>query len=147
MQKLWNKYTLLFLLITVGCTGLLPAQWTEDLAQLEAHVEGIEYEQEYRHPAHLSWSWNPAKLLIRTGLFVYQKEITYQMNSNCMYGPSCSEFSRQSFELYNPGKGLFMSIDRLMRCNRLSRPRHGEFELHDHHFEDRPESYQFRKPQ
>ena len=139
----------LLLLTGIGLSGSFAgqccAQWQSDLDRINAHVASVEYVQDYRHSAQLSWSWNPAKLLIRSVLFVYQREITYQMGSSCLYGPSCSEFSRRAFELYKPGKGLLLSIDRLMRCNRLSRPRNGEFEFHDHHFIDQPAFYEFGK--
>lgn len=121
------------------------AQLTTDLDRVETHVQDVQNVDTYSHNATYKWSWNPAKLIIRTGLFVYQSQITYQLGSSCIYSPSCSEFSRQSFQQFGPAKGLFMSIDRLTRCNRISRPRNGEFELHGDHYHDTPDGYRFQK--
>lgn len=53
-------------------------------------------------------------------MFVYQKYISGQLGSACMYHPSCSEFSKQCIEKHGWVKGLALSADRLSRCTRLT---------------------------
>jgi putative membrane protein insertion efficiency factor len=40
--------------------------------------------------------------------------------TSCKYYPSCSEYSRQAFKLYNPIKALLLSTYRIIRCNPFS---------------------------
>jgi putative component of membrane protein insertase Oxa1/YidC/SpoIIIJ protein YidD len=54
---------------------------------------------------------------VRTALFVYQRKLTYQIPSQCIYTPSCSEFGRQCFEYYGPIKATLLTMDRLTRCS------------------------------
>jgi putative component of membrane protein insertase Oxa1/YidC/SpoIIIJ protein YidD len=61
------------------------------------------------------------KLNVVNGLFnFYKKNISDQIINDCIYEVSCSEFSRDVFEHYGLVKGLFLTCDRLCRCNRLS---------------------------
>lgn len=53
-------------------------------------------------------------------LKVYNDAITDQVINDCIYQESCSNFGQHSFENYGLVKGLFITTDRLMRCNRLS---------------------------
>lgn len=62
-------------------------------------------------------------------MYLYQHHITYQLPSSCMYEPSCSEFSRQCFETFGPVKALFLSMDRLSRCNRFEAIRRSQYDL------------------
>ncbi len=55
------------------------------------------------------------------GLFkVYNRAITDQIINDCIYQESCSNFGQHSFKNYGLVKGVFVTTDRLMRCNRLS---------------------------
>lgn len=61
------------------------------------------------------------KLNVVNGLFnFYKRNISDQIINDCIYEVSCSEFSRDVFEHYGLVKGLFLTCDRLSRCNRLS---------------------------
>lgn len=73
----------------------------------------------YRHDARLQSSLNPVKFALRSAMYFYQQKITYQLPGSCIYTPSCSEFSRQCFEMYGPVKAFFLSADRLARCNKF----------------------------
>jgi len=50
----------------------------------------------------------------------YKRNISDQIINDCIYEVSCSEFSRQLFANYGTFKGVFLTLDRLSRCNRLS---------------------------
>ncbi len=55
------------------------------------------------------------------GLFgFYQNHISDQILNDCIYEHSCSRFSRGAFKHHGFFKGLFLTGDRLMRCNRAS---------------------------
>ena len=65
-------------------------------------------------------NYNPVSLLFSGLMFTYQKWISPQISADCLYSPSCSEYSRLLFKQYGFFKGLVTSADRLMRCDRIS---------------------------
>jgi uncharacterized protein len=54
-------------------------------------------------------------------LLIYQKLVSPQLNTNCQFYPSCSEYAKQSVIKYGVLKGYTMGIERLMRCNRWAK--------------------------
>ncbi len=63
--------------------------------------------------------YNPISLTFSSLLYTYQKVISPQISADCLFSPSCSEYSRQLF-LYYGFPGVFYTADRLMRCHRIS---------------------------
>lgn len=63
---------------------------------------------------------NPVSLFYGGTLYVYQNFITQHFSADCLYDPSCSEFSKQSVKEYGLLKGGLLSFDRLSRCNRIA---------------------------
>ncbi|HOP02942.1 MAG TPA: membrane protein insertion efficiency factor YidD [Tenuifilaceae bacterium] len=61
-----------------------------------------------------------SNILFAPPLYVYQKFISAQISASCLYNPSCSEFSHRAFTCYSFPKAFLSSIDRIMRCDRLS---------------------------
>jgi putative component of membrane protein insertase Oxa1/YidC/SpoIIIJ protein YidD len=61
-----------------------------------------------------------SNILFAPPLYVYQKFISSQISASCLYNPSCSEFSHRAFSSYSFPKAILSSIDRIMRCDRLS---------------------------
>ncbi len=53
-------------------------------------------------------------------MYVYQGFISLQFSSGCLYIPSCSQYSSMLIREYGIIKGLFLSADRLSRCNQLA---------------------------
>jgi putative component of membrane protein insertase Oxa1/YidC/SpoIIIJ protein YidD len=47
----------------------------------------------------------------------YKKYISSQDGSNCQFHPSCSHFAKLAIQKYPLPIGLFLSADRLLRCN------------------------------
>lgn len=63
---------------------------------------------------------NPISLTYGALLFVYQNSISQHFSADCLYHPSCSEFSKQCVHQYGFIKGGLLTIDRLNRCNRIA---------------------------
>jgi uncharacterized protein len=63
---------------------------------------------------------NPLTLSFSALLFCYQKWLSKQISADCLYSPSCSEYSKQLFKRYGVIGGLITTSDRLMRCDRIS---------------------------
>ena len=64
--------------------------------------------------------FNPVNTVFSSLMYCYQKILSPQMSSSCIYTPSCSNFSKQLIHEYGLIKGIFLSADRIMRCNRVS---------------------------
>ncbi len=61
--------------------------------------------------------YNPVSLFFNGSMYIYQKAISEQISAQCGFTPSCSEFSKNLIQHYGLIKGVFLSADRLMRCN------------------------------
>jgi len=61
--------------------------------------------------------YNPLTLFFDGSMLVYQKAISEQFSAQCEYTPSCSDFSKKLIQRFGMLKGIFLSADRLMRCN------------------------------
>lgn len=64
-------------------------------------------------------------------LFVlYKQLISKQFSANCRFNPGCSSFSVSLIREYGIFKGVFLSADRLTRCNLLAAPDTPGFLIH-----------------
>jgi putative component of membrane protein insertase Oxa1/YidC/SpoIIIJ protein YidD len=63
---------------------------------------------------------NPASLIYGGTLYVYQNYISQHFSANCLYDPSCSDFSKQIVKEFGLLKGGLLTFDRLNRCNRIA---------------------------
>lgn len=64
--------------------------------------------------------YNPISLSLNGLLSLYQGVISPQISADCLYETSCSRFSRKALGRFGVVKGVFLSADRLSRCNRVS---------------------------
>ena len=63
---------------------------------------------------------NPVSLSFGGLMYVYQRFVSPQLPSECLYIPSCSGFSRELIYDFGIFRGIILTSDRLMRCNRLA---------------------------
>ena len=122
MQRKWLISCLVLIL-----TGTVHGQnQHKDLQQLsKMEMAGIETKT-----AKVKWmhtksnnafaKYNPFTLAFSGLMYTYQRILSPQLSSSCIYTPSCSNFSKQLIHDYGLFKGLFLSADRIMRCNRVS---------------------------
>ena len=52
---------------------------------------------------------------------LYRKHIHAQLGAQCYYEQNCFDFSKGSFREFGMLKGFFLSVDRIGRCNGISR--------------------------
>jgi putative membrane protein insertion efficiency factor len=60
---------------------------------------------------------NPLKMLFVILIRSYQVIFSSQDGSTCQFRPSCSHFGAKAIKEHGPIQGLFMTSDRLLRCN------------------------------
>jgi len=63
--------------------------------------------------------YNPVTLMLKGSMYVYQNVLSPQLARSCPYEITCSNFSKQSIAEFGIVKGVFLSADRIMRCNRI----------------------------
>lgn len=73
---------------------------------------------QYRRQTWLA-KYNPVSLALKGALLGYQRLMSQQLARSCPYQLTCSNFSKQAIEQYGIVKGVFLSADRIMRCNRI----------------------------
>lgn len=64
--------------------------------------------------------YNPLSLMLGGMMYSYQKFVSPQISAECMYETSCSKFGVLLLKDYGLFKGVFLTADRLMRCNRFA---------------------------
>jgi len=107
------------------------AQTTEDLALVRgqhftspdefAHYHGSANNEKALQNKHhnIIAQYNPVSLILKGALLGYQKILSQQLARNCPYEISCSNFSKQAIREFGIFKGVFISADRILRCNRI----------------------------
>jgi hypothetical protein len=51
----------------------------------------------------------------------YQKYISPLHPACCRFTPTCSQYALEAIQKYGPGKGVLLSIRRILRCNPYSK--------------------------
>ena len=63
--------------------------------------------------------YNPVSLILKGSMLFYQRVVSPQLFRHCIYEISCSNYSKQAIQHFGMIKGVFLSADRLMRCNTM----------------------------
>lgn len=83
-----------------------------DQEMLAKHFDDLA-EKKHKHTRKANVLTLPLHLL----LDFYQKVVSPQISAQCLYEVSCSRHSRLLIQRFGPLKGVFLSADRLSRCN------------------------------
>ena len=59
---------------------------------------------------------SPAALVLMASVRVYQKVLSPAMGGNCRYYPSCSQYGYDAIRLHGAGRGSWMAVKRIGRC-------------------------------
>ena len=59
---------------------------------------------------------SPAARILMASVRGYQKVLSPAMGGNCRYYPSCSEYGYDAIRLYGAGRGAWMAVKRIGRC-------------------------------
>jgi putative membrane protein insertion efficiency factor len=64
--------------------------------------------------------YNPVSMALGGLLYIYQNSISQQLSASCLFQPTCSDFSKHAIRDYGIFKGVFLSADRITRCNKIA---------------------------
>jgi putative component of membrane protein insertase Oxa1/YidC/SpoIIIJ protein YidD len=120
-----KKTVTLIFLITFSMVVKSQSSKSFDLNLIEKNKSEITTSNVHRNAIHFKSTnafvnYNPISLFFKGSLFFYQNVISKQISAQCLYDVSCSDFSKQSIQKYGLIKGVFLSADRILRCNRIS---------------------------
>jgi len=86
--------------------------------------------------------YNPLLLASKGLLYFYQKTLSQQFAADCPFEFSCSAFSKECIQQHGFIKGLFLTTDRLMKCNDFLKMDVTPFQLNrQNRIIDNPASY------
>lgn len=118
------------LLISIGLIFfcmIIQAQKLEADLDLIKNTNFVDHKYDKRQITYLFASsnsnlvkYNPVSLTLGGLMYLYQSSVSPQFSSGCLYEPSCSEYTKQLIQTYGIFKGIPVSADRLMRCNRFA---------------------------
>lgn len=123
--------------------AMAKAQPADDLALIRLQPEAAENSSYYTGQLNnrkvlqtqqqtIVAKYNPVALVLKGTMFVYQHVISPQLSRGCPYEITCSNFSKLAIQEYGVVKGIFLSADRILRCNRI-----GILDVHPLDFNDR----------
>ncbi|HEY6161054.1 MAG TPA: membrane protein insertion efficiency factor YidD [Bacteroidia bacterium] len=113
-------------LVFILFVQLASAQNKNDLAFISSHTAGnvtMVSSLNTKTPIQLKRKnvvarYNPIALTFTGMMLLYQRVISPQISSDCVYSRSCSNFSKEAIHQFGLIKGIFLTADRLLRCNR-----------------------------
>lgn len=117
---------LTILLVFVALANVRAQLSSEQMARVrDANFETHQFDA--RHPDVL-WignnaftRYNPVSLTLSGMMYLYQKAISPQLQSDCPYEVSCSAFSKVAIGEFGLVKGVAMTADRLTRCTEFTK--------------------------
>jgi len=126
MPRWFNNSSLIIILLIIA-SGQSHGQTSasaEDVVLLRNHLileqAALSHDDHaHFHPFPFPRTVNPVKLALGTLMWAYQNLISPQLSASCIYEPSCSAYSIGLLREYGTLRGVIMTADRLMRCNRL----------------------------
>ena len=119
-----------FSLILLSVSSAFSQAPSDDLNLLRGKVSSISENNGYTragndkkvlevHQPSFIAKYNPVTLLLKGTMYTYQHVISPQLSRSCPYEITCSNFSKQSIRTFGIVKGVFLSADRILRCNRI----------------------------
>lgn len=153
MPKSFPGSIFILLLLTLAGTRGASGQFRPDPGALIRSADHRDPAFEKRHITFLGSEsnsafvkYNPFTLAFGSLLFVYQSALSPQISADCRFRMSCSAFSKASIREFGLIKGIALTSDRIMKCNRLAMTdaRPGEY---DEFFKlyDTPQKYRIRR--
>ena len=113
-----------------------------DSSLLAAHSENTKLKAMMGQPLHYRHH-----ILLKLFLGFYKGALSAQVSASCEYQPTCSTFSWLALDEFGLCKALFLTADRLTRCNGNSRSETSPYLIRteDAKILDFPYQYKFTK--
>ncbi len=124
LTKLVFIFSCFSALLSADIAGQEPAVSESELLAAHFVLEAADSKQEITfllpRSDRFTARYNPVTLTFSGLMYIYQRFISPQLPSECLYHPSCSSFSKSLIREYGLVRGLVGTADRLIRCNRVA---------------------------
>jgi putative component of membrane protein insertase Oxa1/YidC/SpoIIIJ protein YidD len=80
-------------------------------------------------PRPFRWNKNIAHNASGALIFFYQNVISEQVQANCAYTISCSEYIKQCIQTYGTARGILSGLNQYTKCTGFQRHEHTALEL------------------
>ncbi|MFZ4797153.1 MAG: membrane protein insertion efficiency factor YidD [Bacteroidia bacterium] len=117
------KFILIIVFVFFSIIGNAQIEKTDLLLikQKDALPTSKLYIRSYSNLNKSKWqTYNPINLTFSGLMFFYQNVISSQVNAQCLFTPSCSEYAKGCIKKYGLIKGMFLAADRVQKCNRIT---------------------------
>ncbi len=57
-------------------------------------------------------------------IHLYQRYLSPLLGNNCRYTPTCSQYTLEAIRRHGTGRGLWLGVQRLLRCHPFSQGGH-----------------------
>jgi len=144
MQKSVNRSLFIVFILVSGVNSLAQTNQferdIESINKLSSKIQPDPYRRPYIYndePSLLK-KINPVNIIFGGALYVYQNVLSKHISADCLFTPSCSEFSKQAIKEYGLLKGIILSVDRVNRCNRIAGQdlKHYDIDKSTNHYPD-----------
>lgn len=151
MQKLSNKIkTSLFIVVLLISTEIFAQSFQQDFNKISS-ANFLNETYSDKNPSFLLPSsknvivkYNPVSLLMGSMMYVYQAYFSKQFSTGCLFNPSCSNMSKTFIREFGITKGLFLTADRLTRCNRIAATDVHPIRINSHDYKIHEDANMFR---
>jgi uncharacterized protein len=118
----------IFFIVSVLSVNRLCAQISADIKQIiitenQNYYNSLinPYKRKFLKPSkNRIAKYNPLNYLAAGTMYVYQNIISIQLQANCSFHPSCSEFGKHAVDQKGLIMGILLTSDRLLRCNQFA---------------------------
>jgi uncharacterized protein len=126
MQKFCSRVSVLLLFFVVSISTAGNGQPSADDIAI---IEKVDFEKKQYNPRHIHFMKSPAKsplikynpvfLFFGSMMYFYQSALSPQISADCRFTMSCSNFSKNAITEFGLVKGVALSADRILKCNRI----------------------------
>jgi uncharacterized protein len=126
MRKLVNRGLLIIIIFSAALACFAQeTMFKPDIEQINVRLSNQQHEHIvrsylYEDDHSIVKKFNPVGLMLGGTLYFYQNLLSKHISADCLFTPSCSEFSKQAIKEAGILKGAILTIDRVNRCNRIA---------------------------
>lgn len=123
-MNLYGSIMLLIMALVLSGARAAPPASDFDILEASAKIDNGYHEPHVSliegRPGQTVAGYNPLSVAFSGLMYTYQRWVSPQLPSECLYEHSCSGFSKMLISEFGLAKGVVSTADRLMRCNRVA---------------------------
>lgn len=119
-KGIYRVVLLVLFIYAINDSNTFAQNISSDLSLISAAHQSEEHDHKHKKKVKVIQAINPLYWMYQGSIGFYQRHVSPQLATGCIYETSCSRFSRKLIGEYGLVKGFFLSCDRISRCNRVT---------------------------